>query len=161
MTLTEASAGGPRLRRAGDKDAPAITELVAAAYDHYRSLIGRTPLPMLTDYGVTVREHQVWLLEADSSLVGVLDVEPKGDHLWLDNVAVHPAAQRQGYGRRLLAHAEEVARDAGLAEVRLLTNERYVENIAMYLRHGYIETHRAPYLGTDLVYFSKRLADGS
>lgn len=158
MTLTDASAREPRLRRADDKDAPAITELVAAAYEHYRPLIGRTPLPMLTDYRVTIREHQVWLLEADGSLVGVLDVEPKADHLWLDNVAVHPSAQRQGHGRRLLAHAEEFAREAGLQEVRLLTNERYVENIAMYLRHGYAETHRAPYLGTDLVYFSKRLA---
>lgn len=160
MTLTDASDGGPRLRRAGDNDAVAIAELVAAAYEPYRQLIGRTPLPMLTDYAITVREHEVWVMEGDGALVGVLDLEPKGDHLWLDNVAVHPSSQRRGYGRRMLMHAEDVARQTGITEIRLLTNERYVENIAMYLRHGYAETHRVPYLGTDLVYFSKRLAGG-
>ena len=39
----------------------------------------------------------------------------------------------------------------------LLTNERYLSNIAMYTRYGYRETHRVPYLGTDLVHFRKRL----
>jgi N-acetylglutamate synthase-like GNAT family acetyltransferase len=160
MTLTDASDGSLRVRRAGDNDAPGITQLVAAAYEHYRPLIGRTPLPMLTNYEITIREHEVWVLEAGDSLVGVLDLEPKADHLWLDNVAVHPAAQRRGHGRRLLEHAEAIARDAGYEEIRLLTNERYLDNIAMYLRRGYVETHRAPYAGTDLVYFSKRLADG-
>ena len=159
MRLPDASAERLRLRRATDDDARAITDLVAAAYEHYRPLIGRTPLPMLTDYTVTVREHEVWVLEADGFLAGVLDVEPKPDHLWLDNVAVHPSAQRRGLGRRLLAQAEAIARQRGLAEIRLLTNERYVENIGMYLRHGYIETHRAPYLGTDLVHFSKHVTN--
>jgi hypothetical protein len=29
----------------------------------------------------------------------------------------------------------------------------------MYERYGYRETHREPHLGTDLVYFRKRLED--
>lgn len=160
MTFPNETDPAPFLRRAAAADAPAIADLVAAAYEHYRPLIGRVPLPMLTDYVVAVRDHDVWILEADGTFVGVLDLEPRADHLWLDNVAVHPAAQKRGYGRRLLAHAEEVARVGRMDEIRLLTNERYVENIAMYLRHGYVETHRAPYQGTNLVYFSKRLTDG-
>ena len=39
----------------------------------------------------------------------------------------------------------------------LLTNERYLDNIAMYTRYGYRETHREPYRGSDLIYFRKAL----
>ena len=147
------------LRRADDADVPAITTLVRAAYEHYEPLIGRTPIPMLTDYVVAVQEHQVWLIEDDVRVVGVLELDLRDDHLWVENVAVEPAAQGRGFGRRLLALAETEARRQGRSEVRLLTNERYVANIEMYTRYGYRETHREPHLGTDLVYFRKTLGD--
>jgi hypothetical protein len=44
------------------------------------------------------------------------------------------------------------ARDAGAEPIR------DVANVAMYERYGYRETHREPYLGTDLVVFRKDLA---
>lgn len=147
------------LRLAGDEDAPAITALVRAAYEHYEPLIGRTPLPMLTDYAVAVRQHVVWVVEDDDRLVGVLELALRDDHLWVDNVAVAPDQQGRGLGRQLLQHAEDEARRQGRREIGLLTNERYVENIAMYTRYGYRETHREPHLGTDLVYFRKTLPD--
>ena len=146
----------PRL--AGDEDAPAITTLVRAAYEHYEPLIGRTPLPMLTDYAAAVREHAVWVLEDSDRIVGVLQLDLRDDDLWIENVAVAPDQQGQGLGRQLLRHAEDEARRQGRREIGLLTNERYVANIAMYTRYGYRETHRRPHLGTDLVYFRKTLA---
>jgi N-acetylglutamate synthase-like GNAT family acetyltransferase len=149
--------GQPVLRLAHDADARAITELVADAYRHYEPLLGRTPLPMLVHYEDAVREHDVWVLDADGSLVGVLEVEPRPDHLWIENVAVAPAWQGRGLGRLLLRHAESEARRSGLAELGLLTNERYAADIAMYVRYGYVETDRVPYQGSDLVYFRKRL----
>jgi hypothetical protein len=51
-----------------------------------------------------------------------------------------------------------VAREGDLSQIRLLTNERYLANISMYERHGYVETHRQPHLGSDLVYFAKPIA---
>lgn len=148
----------PTLRRATDADAAAIRDVVAAAYGRYIPLLGRTPMPMLTDYDVTVREHEIWVLEDDGSIVGIIQLIPEPDHLWIENVAIVPSNQGRGLGRRLLAHAEDEARRLGLTEMGLLTNERYVENIAMYVRHGYRETHREPHLGTDLVYFRKALS---
>jgi ribosomal protein S18 acetylase RimI-like enzyme len=144
-------------RRATDTDAPAITDLVAAAYGPYTELIGRTPIPMLTDYGQALRAHDVWVVADGAQIVGVLELEARTDHLWIENVAVDPRWQGRGIGRRLLTHAEVEARRIGLAEMRLLTNERYLANIAMYTRYGYRETHREPHLGTDLVYFSRTL----
>lgn len=149
------------LRLATDADVEGIRDLVHAAYRRYEPLIGRPPMPMLTDFAAAVRDHDVWLAEDGATLVAVLEVVAKEDHLWIDNVAVAPERQRRGLGRGLLAHAEAEARRLGFAELRLLTNERYLDNIAMYERHGYRETHRVPHLGTDLVHFRKVLDPAS
>ena len=150
----------PELRRAAAADADPIRDLVAAAYSGYATLIGRTPMPMLADYAIAVREHEVWVLDADSEVVGVLELIQKPDQLWIENVAVSPAWQGRGLGRRLLRHADDEARRRGVGRLGLLTNERYLDNIAMYERYGYRETHRRPHLGTDLVFFRKQLAPG-
>lgn len=150
----------PELRRATAADADAIRDLVAAAYGGYATLIGRTPMPMLVDYAIAVRDHEVWVLAAGAEIVAVLELIPKADELWIENVAVLPSRQGAGLGRQLLQHADDEARRRGLDRLGLLTNERYVDNIAMYERYGYRETHRQPHLGTDLVFFRKQLATG-
>ncbi|MNV98692.1 hypothetical protein D3C71_1939720 [compost metagenome] len=54
-------------------------------------------------------------------------------------------------------YAETFAREAGLASVRLYTQEKMTENIAIYLRYGYVESHRAEELGLRRVFMRKRL----
>ena len=73
---------------------------------------------------------------------GVLVLRPAAGHLLVWSVAVDPAFQGKGVGRRLLAFAEEEARRRGLAEVRLFTNELMTENIDFYRRLGFEETER-------------------
>lgn len=63
MGVTDTSDSRPRLRRADDNDVEAIRDLVNAAYEGYTPLIGRTPIPMLTDYAVAVRRHTVYVLD--------------------------------------------------------------------------------------------------
>ena len=150
--------GPPRLRRATAADVEAIRALVDAAYRGYIPLLGRTPTPMLSDVPAAVRDHDVRVLDSGDRLVGVIELIAHDDHLWIDNVAIAPDAQGHGLGRRLLAFAEDEARRLGLPAIALLTNERYLANIAMYERYGYRETHREPCRGTDLVHFRKTLA---
>ena len=147
----------PRLRPASPADAVAIGALVNAAYGGYAVLLGRTPLPMLTDFAAAIADHPVWVLTDGRAIVGVIELVGRADHLWVDNVAIDPAWQGRGLGRRLLAFADDEARRLGLPAVGLLTNERYAANIAMYERYGYRETHREPHLGTDLIHFRKAL----
>jgi GNAT superfamily N-acetyltransferase len=148
---------GFRLRRAGGADAGEVSRLVDAAYRHYVPLLGRTPMPMLTDFAAAIRDREVWLLEDDRGIAAVLELLDRGDELWIEDVAVEPSRQGLGLGRWLLGFAEREAGRLGRTRIGLLTNERYAKNIAMYERYGYRETHREPYLGSDLVHFAKSL----
>jgi len=149
--------GKSRIRLAGIEDRPAVEAVVEAAYAHYVPRIGRKPGPMLDDYAGLIRAGRVHVLEDETAIVGVLVLIPEAGTLLLDNVAILPDAQGLGHGRKLLQFAEQSARDAGYGSIRLYTNEAMTENIALYSRIGYIETHRAEEKGLRRVNMTKRL----
>ena len=147
----------PRPATAADVDA--ITRLVTTAFGKYVERIGRPPAPMLDDYATFVRTERVWVLDDGREIVGVLVTRAESDHLLLDSIAVSPTAQGGGHGRRLIERAEQDARDAGLAEIRLVTNEAMTENLEFYPRRGFHETGRGVQDGYRRVFFAKRLSD--
>jgi N-acetylglutamate synthase-like GNAT family acetyltransferase len=120
------------LRRALPADAPAIEALTRAAYAKWVPVAGREPKPMSADYERAVREHRIDLAHAAGGLAGLIETVAEADHLLVENVAVAPAFQKRGLGRRLMAHAEEVARELGYDTVRLYTNKLFAENIRLY-----------------------------
>jgi N-acetylglutamate synthase-like GNAT family acetyltransferase len=150
-----------RVRRARRSDVKAIERLVRDAFGKYTGRIGRAPAPMAADYDHAVQTSRVWVLEtvADQPdpprIVGVVVTENLGDHLLLDSIAVDPDEQGRGYGARLMARADQDARDLGLPEIRLCTNKSMTENLVFYPRHGYTETARARQDGYDRVFFAK------
>jgi ribosomal protein S18 acetylase RimI-like enzyme len=97
------------------------------------------------------------VLKEGDALVGALILEDEPDALMLYNIAVSPDAQGQGLGRRLIAFTEAEARRRGYGLLKLYTNEKMVENVAMYPRLGFTETHRGSEAGHRRVYFEKRL----
>src|SRR5699024_5729084 len=70
-------------------------------------------------------------------LVGYYMVMLAPDLAHLLVIGVHPEVQRQGLGRRLLAHCEAVARQAGLATVVLEVRESNHAAIRFYKQQGY------------------------
>jgi len=86
----------------------------------------------------------------------VLEEGPEG--FLLDNIAVLPDCQGKGHVRALIAFAEAEARRRGWREIRLYTHALMTENIALYTRIGFAETHRVSEKGYDRVYMTKRLA---
>jgi N-acetylglutamate synthase-like GNAT family acetyltransferase len=148
------------LRDATPADREAIERLVEAAYGMYVERIGRRPAPMDADYAGLIGAGRVTVAERDGDVMGAIVLLPMADHLLVENVAVDPAAQRAGIGRRLMAHAEDEARALGLSELRLYTNEHMVENMAWYPRLGYRETERRSESGFARVFFAKRLGPG-
>ena len=138
-------------------EANAIRDLVRAAYAKWMPVIGREPLPMQADYERAVREHEIDVLHVGGRLLGLIETIRRTDHLWIENLAVHPEAQGRGLGRHLLAHAEAKAATVGLAELRLLTNEAFAANVALYQTIGYRIDRREPFQGGITVYMSKNV----
>lgn len=138
-------------------DAAAVRALVRAAYAKWVPVIGREPKPMMVDYDRAVEENQIDLLYRGPQLVGLIETMLREDHLWIENVAVSPPEQGQGFGRRLLAHAERKALQAGQRELRLLTNGAFEANVALYERTGFLVTRREPFMNGITVYMGRAL----
>jgi ribosomal protein S18 acetylase RimI-like enzyme len=134
----------PRIRAATAADVPGIADVVDDAYRHYIARMGKPPGPMLDDYAARVLEGVVWVLEEGAAIAGIVVLLPTMDYLLLDNIAVSPARQGSGLGRRLLAFAEAEALRRGYAEIRLYTHQTMVENQRLYDSIGYEETGRGP-----------------
>jgi GNAT superfamily N-acetyltransferase len=145
------------IRPAHPSDADTVRAIVQAAYGHYVARIGKPLAPMTDDYDHRIAAGQVWVLQEGGEIIGLVVLEDLPDALLLDNVAVSPAAQRKGFGRALIAFAEQEARRRGYGELRLYTNVLLVENIALYARLGFAETGRVREKGFDRVYMAKPL----
>jgi GNAT superfamily N-acetyltransferase len=149
------------LRQAVPEDAPAIRALTREAYAKWVPLIGREPWPMTSDYEEALRKHRFDLLYADGRLVALIETIREVDHLLIENVAVLPSFQGRGFGRRLIARAEQLAAEAGFDKVKLYTNRRFEENIRLYQRLGYRLDREEEFEGGIMVHMSKAMGSGS
>lgn len=145
------------IRRAAAGDAAVLSEITDAAYAKYIPALGRKPQPMTVDHRQLAVEHDAWLILWDGQPVGLIELEREPDCMHIFNVAIRPEYQSRGLGRRLLDWAEQETRRQGLPRLRLYTNAIMQSNIALYLRLGYRETRREPYLGSTLVHMDKEL----
>jgi GNAT superfamily N-acetyltransferase len=157
LSQTAKNSGHKTIRHATIADAVTVRELTRAAYAKWVPILGREPRPMIADYDAALRDHLIDLLQVDGEAVALIEMAPKADHLLIVNVAVAPNYQGKGYGRALMAHAEEVARSLSLNEMRLYTNVLFAENLRLYSRLGYRvdREEQHPQFGVT-VYMSKR-----
>ena len=140
---------------ATEADLPAIRSVIVAAYARYQDRMDKPPAPVLTDYSNAVAAGQVWVL--GDPVRAVLVLIPEQDSMLVENVAVSPAAQGMGLGRRLMEFAERQAMSRGLSRMTLYTNEVMTENLAIYARLGYRETARRGQHGYSRVFMAKEL----
>ncbi len=158
---------GAEIRQANAADLPAVRELTRLAYARYRDRMAVVPAPVRNDYEAEAAAGQVWLIGrvgersgtgAAPAIAGVIVLIEDGDSLLIENVAVSPAAQGTGIGRRLMEFAEAQARARGISRMTLYTNEVMTENLAIYAHLGYRETSRAEQDIYRRVFMEKRLA---
>lgn len=107
------------------------------------------------DYAAKVAAGLVSIAEQAGHLVGLIVVVANHEFLMVENIAVDPDVQGRGVGRALLAHADDIAGELGVEEIRLYTNAAMTENLAFYPRLGYHETGRRSEDGYDRVFFAK------
>ena len=142
----------PSIRRATIADTPTIVAIARAAYSKYVPRIGREPPPMVADFAAAIGRNVIAVAEADGEVVGFMIAWPEPEGYLIDNVAVDPARQKRGLGRQLIEHAASEARRLGLPALCLYTNDAMTENLALYRRIGFVETHRAVENGLNRVY---------
>ena len=153
-----------RIRAAVDADVPDVRAVVDAAFRPYVARIGVVPVPMEADHAANVAEGRVFVAElhddggaGTARVAGLVVLEPRADHLYLDTVAVRPDAQGAGLGRLLLEFTEARARALGLPEIRLFTNAMMWENQTIYPRLGYETVERRVTGPYDRIHYRKRL----
>lgn len=145
------------LRAATQADAPLVSACVRAAYERYIERIGKPPASMLEDYARVIEQREVTVAVCSGVIVGVLVLGEANEGFRLFSVAVHPSFQKQGLGRTLLRFAETEAVRRGHEAIHLFTNEKMVENQALYSRIGYVEYDRRIEDGYSRVFMRKRL----
>ena len=138
-------------------DAPAVTATIHAAYRHYVERLGRRPAPMGIDYAQAIANGGVHVAVRESAVRGLVMLSDSNADFMLDNLAVAPAWQGHGIGRRLIGFAEDQARAHGHDRIVLYTNEQMVENIALYQGLGYVEVARRCEDGYRRVHMAKPL----
>jgi len=143
------------LRVATPADAPALERLVNSAYRGNSSRAGwTTEADLLGGQRVDVaglrdtmlrgasRGDVVILVHEDADgLAACVQLEPSDDGCYLGMLTTRPTSQGSGLGRRMLAAAEQYARQRfGTREMSMTVIVQRTELIAWYERRGYRRT---------------------
>lgn len=141
--------GSAPIREADERDAGAIAELWTVAYVA-EGEGGRTLPYSETDFFETAHRSQVFVAEQQGEVVGVVALSAPGapgsavalsDEAELSRLVVATPARRQGIGRMLAAHCEELARAAGWSAIALWSRHYQRAAHRLYESLGY---QRAP-----------------
>ena len=133
-------------------DVARVSEIARAAYAPYVERLGFEPPPMVADFAAAERAGELRVI--GEPVIGYVVFREREADVLLENVAVAPRETGRGLGRRLVAHVERAAASLGKPVV-LYTNAAMTENVALYPRLGYRETHRRVENGLSRVYFRK------
>ena len=150
------------LEHATEADHPAIIELIniafratgsAASWNIEAGIIEgqRINDSLLREYLATSPEAHLLVYRdpAVGMILGTVWLDPSNQGVWyLGLLTIQPALQKQRLGRRLLAAAEEFAKQRGAGSIRMTVLNVRDALIAWYQRRGYSltgETRPFPY----------------
>lgn len=142
-------------------DWPHLRDLIVHAFS---GMDGRIEPPSTAhhltaaDIAEQAASGEVWVLGAPA--VACVFLTPKPHALYLSKLAVDPAVQRMGYGRRLIGVAELRAQELGMPALELWTRIELTENHATFRALGFVQTRTHAHDGFDrptTLIFTKRL----
>ncbi len=135
-----------------ESDVPAIVDLVNRAYRGWGERRSWTVEDFIAEPRVDEEEVRQDLTdptvrlrivrdEASGMPVATVRLQYEGEGLWqLGMLSVDPARQKDGLGQRIMAAAEDIAREEGARRMRLYVVHRRPELLAWYGRRGYEPT---------------------
>ena len=160
-----------RLQAAEDGDAAALAALHVAVAKDLTQRFGQGPWSSKTsEAGVrfAMRHARVFVARLGDVLVGTLRLatkkpwaidtsyfSPCRQPLYLLAMAITPARQRQGLGRRCLQEAVEIARGVSADALRLDAYDAEAGASEFYAKRGFREVGRVAYRGVPLTYYER------
>jgi ribosomal protein S18 acetylase RimI-like enzyme len=141
------------IREATKDDAAAIVRIVNAAFvveQEFRPG-DRTSI---AEIGALITRRQMLVCEQEGKLNGAVQVSMTDKAGYFGMLAIDPALQGSGLGRKLLAAAEEHCREAGCMEMTMSTGEERRDLVEWYQRQGYKVTSAA---ASDNPAFNRRI----
>ena len=154
---------------AASSDAPALAALHTAVAEDLTRRYGRGGWSSaMTEKGVLfgMRRSRVVIARKGKNIVGTLRLQtkkpwaidvsyftPVSKALYLLGMAVAPAMQRQGIGRRLLEEAAKQTRGWPADAIRLDAFDADAGAGAFYAKCGFLEVGRVTYRKSPLIYF--------
>jgi GNAT superfamily N-acetyltransferase len=135
----------PTIRKATERDLPALTRLINAAFVVEQIAFDGDRVDETGVHGYMSRGHFL-LAENSDSLVGCVFIEQRGDRAYLGLLSVQPFLQGRGLGRLLVAAAEQLARSLGARHMDLrIISPRADQLLPFYQRLGYTFIRNEPY----------------
>ena len=128
-----------RLAKASDLPAVHAVELSAATLfvgthmDFAANHAPNVPPDLLT----AIARQLMWVAVTNAEVIGFVFAEPTPDGLYIRELAVAAAAQRQGHGKSLMATTIATARQRGDPRLLLTTDRTLAWNGPFYTRLGF------------------------
>ena len=149
--MSDAGAGPVRVvRLGGPARLPEALAVIHGAFAEHRGAL-KPPSAALDEtvasLGRRLADGAVFLAERDDRVIGAVCAETRGDSIYLDRLAVLPAARGRGVAAALVAAVEGFAAEAGAGAVTLGVRLALPGNIRMFERLGYAETGRKAHPG--------------
>ena len=148
------------LRLATANDRGKVEDFQRMAYARTEAIVGARAIPLEWDYGAVMDECEVWLVEVDGKLTGILILRPLEDRLFLESIATAAQAAGTGPGRLLLEATFERARELDLSRVGLITNGLNPA-LAWYKRTGFSIDHEDIQADRSVIHMSAAVGTAS
>lgn len=132
------------IRTATEADLDSILNLVNSAYQVERFFKNQDRLTA-EDLLSHFKSGTILLTEDAGAITGCIYVTRSGNRAYFGLLAIDPSRQKTGIGRRLVAAAEEFARETGARFMDLRIIHLREELPAIYKKLGYHVTGTAPY----------------
>ena len=125
------------LRRAKPQDAEHVAEILITARREFMPFAPSAhPDPEVRRWAreVLLPTHEVTVATEAGQVVGVLACSRKGEHSWVNQLMLHPAAVGRGIGSQLLEHAITTMP----LPLRLYTFQPHTRARKFYEHHGFV-----------------------
>jgi RimJ/RimL family protein N-acetyltransferase len=113
--------------------------------EHFTPIIGKAQVDYMLEKFQSIKPiseqieqgYQYYLLKTDEGFFGYTGVQSKDSEMFLSKLYIKSSQRGKGYGRRVIAFIESMAREKGLDKITLTVNKNNLDAIKAYEKFGF------------------------